>query len=88
VSQNNLIFSGVAGRMAMGESDPLTQVHDALAPQHGDIIVTKRRVSAFSGSDLDVVLRSLGIDSLILTGFATSGVVLSTLGRRPTWISA
>jgi nicotinamidase-related amidase len=36
-------------------------------------------VSAFSGSDLDVVLRSLDVDSLVLTGIATSGVVLSTL---------
>jgi nicotinamidase-related amidase len=36
-------------------------------------------VSAFSGSDLDVVLRSLGVDSLVLSGIATSGVVLSTL---------
>ncbi len=41
--------------------------------------MTKRRVSAFSGSDLDVILRSLGVDSLVLTGIATSGVVLSTL---------
>ena len=42
-------------------------------------MVTKKRVSAFSGSDLQLVLRSLGIDALVLTGIATSGVVLSTL---------
>jgi nicotinamidase-related amidase len=36
-------------------------------------------VSAFAGSDLQLVLRSLGVDSLVLTGVATSGVVLSTL---------
>jgi nicotinamidase-related amidase len=42
-------------------------------------VVTKRRVSAFAGSDLDVVLRGGDIDSLVLTGIATSGVVLSTL---------
>ena len=42
-------------------------------------IVTKRRVSAFTGSDLEVVLRAAGVDSLVLTGIATSGVVLSTL---------
>jgi nicotinamidase-related amidase len=41
--------------------------------------VTKLRVSAFAGSDLDVVLRADGIDTLVLTGIATSGVVLSTL---------
>jgi nicotinamidase-related amidase len=42
-------------------------------------VVTKRRVSAFAGSDLDVVLRSLDVDALVLCGIATSGVVLSTL---------
>ncbi len=42
-------------------------------------MVTKRRVSAFSGSDLEVVLRAGGINALVLAGIATSGVVLSTL---------
>ncbi|MGH1555160.1 cysteine hydrolase family protein [Streptomyces sp. L7] len=37
------------------------------------------RVSAFAGSDLDMVLRANDIDHLVLTGIATSGVVLSTL---------
>ena len=41
--------------------------------------MTKRRVSGFTGSDLDVVLRALGAGTLVLTGIATSGVVLSTL---------
>jgi nicotinamidase-related amidase len=36
-------------------------------------------VSAFSGSDLDVLLRGLDADTLVLSGIATSGVVLSTL---------
>ena len=39
----------------------------------------KRRVSAFSGSDLDVLLRAKQADTLVLAGIATSGVVLSTL---------
>jgi len=42
-------------------------------------VVTKRRVSAFTGSDLDVLLRARRIDHLVLAGIATSGVVLSTL---------
>ncbi len=42
-------------------------------------MVVKRRVSAFTGSDLEVVLRSLDSKHLVLTGVATSGVVLSTL---------
>ena len=55
------------------------KIHPAIAPQENDLIITKRRVSAFTGSDLEVVLRAQGIQHLVLTGIATSGVVLSTL---------
>ena len=45
----------------------------------GDIVVTKKRISAFAGSDLEVLLRANDIRNLVLSGIATSGVVLSTL---------
>ena len=41
--------------------------------------MTKRRISAFTGSDLEVLLRGYGASSLVLAGVATSGVVLSTV---------
>lgn len=44
-----------------------------------DLLIIKRRVSAFTGSDLEVLLRAQQIDHLVLTGISTSGVVLSTL---------
>jgi nicotinamidase-related amidase len=56
-----------------------TKVAEQVAPLPDEVIVVKKRVSAFSGSDLELVLKSLGIQHLVLTGFATSGVVLSTL---------
>ncbi len=72
--------AGMQRLMAMGlDQDDAYRVHPAVNPQPDDIIVLKKRVSAFSGSDLEVVLRSLGIKHLVLTGIATSGVVLSTL---------
>jgi nicotinamidase-related amidase len=43
------------------------------------VLLTKKRVSAFTGSDLEVLLRSAAIEELVLCGIATSGVVLSTL---------
>ena len=43
------------------------------------MVVTKRRISAFAGSDLAVLLRANDIRHLVLCGIATSGVVLSTL---------
>ena len=58
---------------------PDTEIPAAIAPQPTDIVVTKRRVSAFSGSDLELVLRAQGIAHLVLCGISTSGVVLSTL---------
>jgi nicotinamidase-related amidase len=44
-----------------------------------DVVVLKRRTSAFAGTDLDLVLRARGVDSLALTGVATSAMVAATL---------
>jgi nicotinamidase-related amidase len=81
VSERNASFSRIPE--AAGDTytvdHPATQIHAALEPLPGEPVVIKRRVSAFSGSDLDVLLRAAGADTLILAGIATSGVVLSTL---------
>ncbi len=51
----------------------------SIEAQPNEMVITKRRVSAFAGSDLEVILRGHKIEHLVLTGIATSGVVLSTL---------
>jgi nicotinamidase-related amidase len=79
VSPRNKSFSALAGRGAFTQSTPDVNIHPAVAPQSGDVVVTKRRVGAFTGSDLEIVLRAREIDTLVLTGIATSGVVLSTV---------
>jgi len=79
VSDRNKSFAAIAGSGRFADGDPGSAIHPAVAPASGDVIVTKRRVSAFTGSDLEVVLRAGSIDHLVLTGIATSGVVLSTL---------
>lgn len=61
------------------EGSPTAAIHEAVAPQAEDTIIAKRRVSAFTGTDLEVVLRSKGVQHLVLAGIATSGVVLSTV---------
>jgi nicotinamidase-related amidase len=78
-SPRNLAFSQVAGSDRFDEAGAATQIHPAVAPRPDEVVVIKRRVGAFSGSDLDVVLRAGDITDLVLTGIATSGVVLSTL---------
>ncbi|MGN6640684.1 MAG: cysteine hydrolase family protein [Mucilaginibacter sp.] len=79
VSANNRTFSAAKERFANADMNEFLKVHPALAPKAGEVIVIKRRVSAFAGSDFDVVVRAMGIQHLILTGIATSGAVLSTL---------
>ncbi len=59
--------------------NPATQIHDALAPQAGDIVVRKVRVGAFSTTDLHEQLKARGIDTLVLAGISTSGVVHLTV---------
>jgi nicotinamidase-related amidase len=54
-------------------------IHPAVAPAESDVIVTKSRVSAFAGTDLDLLLRAQDRHTLVVFGVATSGVVLSTV---------
>ncbi|MDB5210171.1 MAG: isochorismatase [Sediminibacterium sp.] len=61
------------------DSEESFAVYSPIAPQGDEILITKKRVSAFTGSDLEVVLRASGIKNIVLTGISTSGVVLSTL---------
>ncbi len=49
-----------------------------LSPKPDEPIVKKHRYSAFIGTDLDVILRSCGVRSLIMTGIATNGCVEAT----------
>ncbi len=79
-SPNNKSFTIIRQNPAMSfDTEEASRVHESVAPQPGDMKIIKKRVSAFTGSDLEVVLRSLGISHIVLTGIATSGVVLSTL---------
>jgi nicotinamidase-related amidase len=75
VSAQNQSFSGLKQQPPAFIIDP----RPAIAPEGSDVVVTKRRVSAFTGSDLEVVLRGGEIRHLVLCGIATSGVVLSTV---------
>jgi nicotinamidase-related amidase len=74
---SNISFVALRGSGVAGLENPT--VDPSVDPQPDDIIITKRRVSAFAGSDLEVILRGHHVDHLVLTGIATSGVVLSTV---------
>jgi nicotinamidase-related amidase len=78
VAPHDKIFSGLRAGSVFVMGNPEAQSVPALTPGVDDIVVNKRRVSGFTGTDLDVVLRAQGIGRVVLAGVATSGVVLST----------
>lgn len=75
VSESNKSFS----TLKQNNSTQMVDPKPTISVGENEPVVIKRRVSAFTGSDLEVLLRGLGIRHIILTGIATSGVVLSTL---------
>jgi nicotinamidase-related amidase len=79
ISPANKTFYALKNQLNDANFETFMQVHPGLGINDDDIIVNKKRVSAFSGSDLDMILRAKNISHLVLTGIATSGIVLSTL---------
>jgi nicotinamidase/pyrazinamidase len=55
------------------------EVVDDLKPRPTDMVLPKRRFSAFFKTDLDQTLRTLGIDTIIVTGMTTEVCVLMTV---------
>jgi nicotinamidase-related amidase len=79
ISPRNKSFSALASRRFITDGSPEAAIHAALKPAADEEVFTKKRVGAFSTTNLSERLKVRGIDTLILTGIATSGVVLSTL---------
>ena len=72
------MFAQVKSTQAFVQGDEATQIHESVAPQSGDISVIKHRISAFAGTDLDMILRASEIKHLVFAGISTGGVVLSS----------
>lgn len=56
---------------------PSTAIQSSVAPQSPDIVLVKKRISAFYGTGLDLLLRTIGCDHLIIAGVATDLAVQS-----------
>jgi nicotinamidase-related amidase len=79
ISMNNKGFAASRERFAGIDPEEFLKIHPDVAPLENEVTTVKRRVCAFTGSDLEVLLRAKGAQHLVLTGIATSGVVLSTV---------
>ncbi|MFC5182170.1 cysteine hydrolase family protein [Actinomadura harenae] len=73
---NDLFKSFFDAGDAFHEGSPGTEI--ALPVADEDVVVLKRRAGAFAGTDLDLVLRSRGVDTVVVAGVATSAMVAAT----------
>lgn len=78
VSDRNKIFSQRKRSGQPAIADPLAVIHPSVSPAPGEPVVGKHRVNAFYGTDLGVILTANNIDTLVMLGYATSGVILSS----------
>ena len=79
VSARDAARRGLRDGERLKEGTPGAEIHSAVAPEPGEVVVTKRRTGAFSTTDLGAVLSAQGIETLVLMGVSTSGCVLSTV---------
>ena len=60
------------------EGTPGAAIVDELTPLPGEYVIPKIRMSAFIGTELDLMLRNLGITHLVVTGIQTPNCIRTT----------
>ena len=74
------ILKGVVDGKAFVKDEWGSQIVDCLTPQEDDIIIEgKRGLDAFASTNIDFILRSKGIRTIVLNGFLTNCCVESTM---------
>jgi len=68
----------IAGGEALVDGSPGVAIYPAIAPSGGEIVITKHRFSAFYGTDLEIVLRGLGVTTVVITGVTTENCCHAT----------
>jgi len=58
---------------------PGAAVIDELAPREGEYVLTKTRMSAFIGTELELMLRTLGVTRVYVTGIQTPNCIRTTV---------
>ncbi len=75
---NSPILGIVSQSGCLVEGSEKAQILPELTPRDGDLVLTHQRVGGFSASQLDVLLRSRGIDTILFAGVATNFSVEGT----------
>jgi ureidoacrylate peracid hydrolase len=68
----------IANRDALVDGTPGVEIYQDLAPKPGEHVIKKHRYSGFFGTDLDIILREWGVDTVIISGTTTENCCHAT----------
>jgi biuret amidohydrolase len=68
----------IANRDALVDGTPGVEIYSELAPAPGEHVIKKHRYSGFFGTDLDIILREWGVDTVIISGTTTENCCHAT----------
>ncbi|MFC4950017.1 cysteine hydrolase family protein [Pseudonocardia sp. GCM10023141] len=72
------LYPPVAEGKALVDGERGAEIDPALAPHPGELVIKKHRYNSFYATDLEIVLRGLGVETVVLTGMTTECCVLGT----------
>jgi biuret amidohydrolase len=68
----------IANREALVDGTPGVDIYPELAPAPGEHVIKKHRYSGFFGTDMEIILREWGVDTVIISGTTTENCCLAT----------
>jgi nicotinamidase-related amidase len=72
------LWPPVRHRAGLVDGEPGIAIYPEIAPRADEVVITKRRYSAFYGTDLEIILRGLGIDTVVISGVTTENCCHAT----------
>lgn len=72
------IYPAIANREALIDETPGAEIYAPFAPRDDELVIKKHRYSAFFETDLDLILRGMGIDTVVISGVTTENCCHAT----------
>ncbi|MCE0764217.1 cysteine hydrolase [Pseudonocardia kujensis] len=72
------LYPPVGAGQALVDGERGVEIYLEVAPRDGELVIKKHRYNSFYATDLEIVLRGLGVDTVVLTGMTTECCVLGT----------
>jgi ureidoacrylate peracid hydrolase len=72
------LWPPIATRAGLVDGEPGIDIYPDVAPRGNEIVIKKHRYSGFYGTDLEIVLRGLGVDTVVITGVTTENCCHAT----------